>query len=905
MNVAGTTVQEQPGPSSSPSYIIVLVCVWLTVVIAALPFIGWLFEKDILTRFVAHGRPTWPLTSVGYITLAFSLRATAMKRERLAFGLVIVPAALALVALAEHALNTGSALDRLLLPNQIRRVNSPLPGRPGYYAAITFLLLTAGIALANLKGARSGKILSILASLTLGVGTLSASLILQGVRELYSEWSPLIGSLPPALCSATLSIGLLARTAETGWRDLINSEAPEWRVFRLAFPVVLTAPTLISTLQFWLLRSRALPELPPEFLGVALNMAVVGGLLFWSSTMLVRGRAAFEEMSSALDSAAVALTDLDGRILHWSQGCEDLYGWTAEEAVGRRKRELVAPGTFQEDYAAPGENKERTAVHRDGRQLRVLQQVRRLERWGKDPVLVVSMIDITDRARAEHALRESETRLAMALDAHEIGIFEWDARNDIIRWSAGAEERLGLQPGSMHDYESWQKLVHPDDIAALNDIIAKAIEAKAPRFSFRFRFNQPDGKVRSMEGSSRAFYDENGDLIRTIGVNVDVTERDEREAQLQAREAQLISILQTVPDAMVVIDETGHILSFSRTAEQLFGYPAAEVIGRNVSMLTPDEHAGQHDAYLDHYLATGEKRVIGRTRLLTARAANGREIPIELRVGEAITAGERLFTGFIRDISQRLDNEERLNTLRSELTHVSRLGAMGEMGAGLAHELNQPLAASVNYVATASLLLKEGSDTQQVEKMLEEARSQALRAGEIIRRLRDFVARHDTEVRAEPVEETVRDAMALVLVGQKQLRVNVRYNLDPDAALMFADRVQVQQVLVNLLRNAVEAMRDAETPDMTIVVQTRVLDPETIEIAVSDNGPGLASGYLDQMYTPFSSTKGEAGMGIGLSICRRIIESHGGELTGENLAEGGAKFRFTLPMINERELDLS
>lgn len=230
---------------------------------------------------------------------------------------------------------------------------------------------------------------------------------------------------------------------------------------------------------------------------------------------------------------------------------------------------------------------------------------------------------------------------------------------------------------------------------------------------------------------------------------------------------------------------------------------------------------------------------------------------------------------------------------------------MGEMAAGLAHELNQPLAASVNYVGTASLLLNEGADAQRVDEMLQQARSQALRAGEIIRRLRDFISRHDAEVRAEAVEETLRDAMALVLVGQKQLDVNVRYDLDPCASLMFADRVQVQQVLVNLLRNAVEAMRGAKIENMTILVQTRVADPETIEISVSDNGPGLAPDFLEQMYTPFSSTKGEAGMGIGLSICRRIIEAHGGELIGENLPEGGARFRFTLPMINERELELS
>lgn len=387
-------------------------------------------------------------------------------------------------------------------------------------------------------------------------------------------------------------------------------------------------------------------------------------------------------------------------------------------------------------------------------------------------------------------------------------------------------------------------------------------------------------------------------------MNVDVTQREERQTRLQAREAQLVSVLETVPDAMVVINEAGQILSFSRTAEQLFGYSAEEVIGRNISILTPAEHQDKHTSYLTRYLTTGDKRVIGNNRLLTAIAADGREIPIELRVGEAIAAGERLFTGFIRDISQRLDNEERLNTLRSELTHLSRLGAMGEMAAGLAHELNQPLAASANFVATASLLLEEDAEPRQVRDVLDQARAQVLRAGDIIRRLRDFVSRRDSEVRAERVDETLRNAVALVLVGQKQLDVAVRYELDPAAVFMFADRVQIQQVLVNLLRNALEAMRSADVRHMNILLRSKVIDPETVEISISDNGPGLPADFFQENYVPFFSTKGEAGMGVGLSISRRIIEAHGGELLGENMPEGGARFRFTVPMINETELEL-
>ncbi|WP_066779997.1 PAS domain-containing sensor histidine kinase [Sphingomonas sp. CCH5-D11] len=905
MTVAGTFIQDGSASATYRSYLTAMVCIGVTVALASVPLLGWMLNHPSLTRFIVDARPTWPLTSVGYIALSFGLLATIRGSHRLAFALASVPAALGLFALAEHLLDVQSGFDLLLLRDQLLRSGIPNAGRPGHHAAITFLLLSASIALANVRGKKSGRVMSVIASLTLAYGALSASLNVQGIRAIDPGSTPLIGSLPAALSTAAMSIGLLAWKAESGWADLMNSEGAEWRILRHAFPVILTAPILFSTLEYWVARSGAMPGLPATFLVAGLNMLVVGGLLFWSSTMLVRGRAAFLEMSYALDTVAVILTDLEGRILHWSRGCQDLYGWTAEEAIGRSKHSLLRSVSLDPAVAAPLANAELVEFTRDGRTLRVLQQVCRLDRHGKDPVLVMSMVDITERTLFEDALRESEARLAMALETHGIAIFDYDVKSGAIDWSAGAEHRLGLQPGDLRDYRRWQRLIHPDDILRINEQLEEVARTRAPRFAFRFRLTQGSGRLMTVEGSALASYDEDGELIRITGVNVDVTDRNEREARLQAREAQLLSILETVPDAMVVINESGQILSFSRTAEQLFSYTAQEVIGRNVSLLTPEEHTGQHDGYMGRYLATGEKRVIGRTRLLTARAADGREIPVELRVGEANTAGERLFTGFIRDISQRLEHEERLNTLRSELTHLSRLGAMGEMAAGLAHELNQPLAASVNFVATASLLLKEGAEPQSVEEMLELARSQALRAGEIIRRLRDFVARHDAEVRAEPVEETLQDAMALVLVGQKQLDVNVRYDLDPAAALMFADRVQVQQVLVNLLRNALEAMRSANTENMTILVQSRVVDPETLEIAVCDNGPGLSPAFLDQMYTPFSSTKGEAGMGIGLSICRRIVESHGGELVGENLPQGGARFRFTLPMIDERELELS
>ncbi len=374
-----------------------------------------------------------------------------------------------------------------------------------------------------------------------------------------------------------------------------------------------------------------------------------------------------------------------------------------------------------------------------------------------------------------------------------------------------------------------------------------------------------------------------------------MTARKDREAALLAREAQLESILRTVPSAMIVIDEAGIIEIASPSAEALFGYSAAEMVGRNVSMLMPPSHSVHHDDYLTAYLTSGERKVIGQTRMMTARHADGHDIPVELRVGEARFDDRRLFTGFLRDQTERLATEERMGELRSELAHISRLNAMGEMAAGLAHELNQPLAASTNYLAAAEMLLRKGWKAEDVADMLKSAARETLRAGEIIRRLRDFVERREVDVRVTLVEEALREAASLTLVGKEQFETRLEFALDPAARYMLADRIQVQQVVVNLLRNAIEAMRDRPRKDWKILIGSRLADNAMVEIYVEDAGSGIDAEMMARLGHLFATTKGENGLGLGLAICKRIVEAHGGNLWAENRTQQGAVFHFTIP----------
>jgi two-component system, LuxR family, sensor kinase FixL len=358
-------------------------------------------------------------------------------------------------------------------------------------------------------------------------------------------------------------------------------------------------------------------------------------------------------------------------------------------------------------------------------------------------------------------------------------------------------------------------------------------------------------------------------------------------------EAHLRSILETVPDAMVVIDERGLILFFSAAAEQMFGYLEDEVLGENVSILMPSPDRERHDEYLDRYHHTGERRIIGIGRLTTARHREGFTFPIELSVGEAKVEGRTIFTGFIRDLTERQQTELRLQDLQSELAHVSRLSAMGTLATSLAHELNQPLTAVANYVETARDLLHAPDEETLaiVREALDDAAKQSVRAGQIVRRLRDFISRGETERYIESLPRLINEANALALIGTGEQGIEVEVKLDPNADEVLVDRIQVQQVLLNLIRNAIEAMR--ESRDRVLSILTRVQDDGMIRVTVADTGLGLAKEVAAQLFQPFVSTK-ETGMGLGLSISQTIIEAQGGRIWAEPREGGGTAFHFTL-----------
>ena len=360
------------------------------------------------------------------------------------------------------------------------------------------------------------------------------------------------------------------------------------------------------------------------------------------------------------------------------------------------------------------------------------------------------------------------------------------------------------------------------------------------------------------------------------------------------------ALMDNSPEALVVIDTAGCMLAFSASAERMFGYAVDEVVGRNVSMLMPDPHREEHDSYLAQYLTSGHKRIIGIGRHVMALHSNGESFPVELWVGEAKTSTQRVFFGFLRDTREEERQSRNLHELRSELAHALRVSSMGTLASAIAHEINQPLAAIQNYVETIANLA-EGSapvESSVLQEAMEGCKAETERASEIIRRLRQFLTTGEAERTHQSLKKLVIGGLTLALADGESAGLDLAIHLDDEADELLADGIQIEQVVFNLARNAVQAMAGAS--GKMIKISSHGHDA-MVEVIVEDSGGGLDNLNEEQLFLPFFSTKPD-GLGVGLSVCKTIIEAHGGRIWTARSGLGGAAFHFTLPrLVNLRD----
>lgn len=359
--------------------------------------------------------------------------------------------------------------------------------------------------------------------------------------------------------------------------------------------------------------------------------------------------------------------------------------------------------------------------------------------------------------------------------------------------------------------------------------------------------------------------------------------------------AEFDALLDAAVDAIIVIDDNGRIVRFNKAAESMFGYRSADLLGKPISILMGSVEANSHQQFVSRYLRSGMKRIIGVGREVVARRADGSLFPASLSVGEAQSSGALRFVGLMRDLTEQKRIEEEALRHRDQMVHASRLTTMGEMAAAMAHELNQPLSAIATYTAACKRFLDKGAEARaDVVAVLQEIGAQAHRAGQIIQRMRDFTRTRQSQRRPTDVAAMIEEIRPLAELDARANHVPLTITIDPDLPPVSVDGIQIQQVILNLLRNGADAMADVSPADRRLALRAWLQPDQTIRIDITDNGHGVGEAARQHLFTPFFTTKA-TGMGMGLAISRSIITAHGGKLDCVNNPEGGATFFFTLP----------
>jgi two-component system sensor kinase FixL len=363
--------------------------------------------------------------------------------------------------------------------------------------------------------------------------------------------------------------------------------------------------------------------------------------------------------------------------------------------------------------------------------------------------------------------------------------------------------------------------------------------------------------------------------------------------------AEFQALLDAAVDAIVVIDELGLIVTFNRAAERMFGYTAAAVVGQNVTMLMGEPHRSQHNAYVERYVASREPHIIGKGREVEARRANGEIFPVSLAVGEAAEGGKQRFVGIMRDLSAQRAAEQRARALELRLAHVGRFNLMGEMAAGIAHEINQPLSAIATYAQAAKRVMQRPEpDVAMLADICTKIDDQARRAGQVIGNLRKFIRKQEIETQALDVNRVIADVMSLIEADARSEGIPVHVRAGEALPKVRADAVQLQQVLLNLTRNSVDAMRGGLANERGIVIATERGELGGVRITVTDHGHGVSRQLGDHIFHPFVTTKRD-GLGVGLAISKTIVQSYDGNLTYSDNPRGGSIFCIELPADGE------
>jgi two-component system, LuxR family, sensor kinase FixL len=492
------------------------------------------------------------------------------------------------------------------------------------------------------------------------------------------------------------------------------------------------------------------------------------------------------------------------------------------------------------------------------------------------------------RKRAEQALVESEERLSLAADSAEAGLWVLDCTTRIFWATEKTRAIFGYAPEEVISLERFEAKIHPEDRAQVRHAIDQALHHRQPiRVEYRVVLNE--GRIKWIASQGRPHFTSVGEPDRLTGVSIDAT------ARKQAEEKWRLTI-EAMPSGLVLVNEHGQIVLVNEQVEKIFGWKRDELLGLRVETLLPARFQQRHPGHRAEFMHQPHARMMGVGRELYARRRDGSEFPVEVGLNPIHTEEGLLTLCAVVDISQRRQMEKEAEELRRELAHTGRVSLLGQLASALAHELSQPLGAILRNAEAAEVLLQQTPlDQEELRAIIEDIGNDDRRAGNVIDRLRSLLKRRVLELQPVQVPDLITEALALVRSDAAARQVQLDFLPAADLPAARGDRVHLQQVLLNLIINAMDAMNGTTLPVRRITISVRQLTPEFLEVSVGDTGPGIAPEALGQLFEPFYTTKAQ-GMGMGLAVSKTIIEAHQGRIHAENRPEGGALFGFTVPV---------
>jgi PAS domain S-box-containing protein len=497
------------------------------------------------------------------------------------------------------------------------------------------------------------------------------------------------------------------------------------------------------------------------------------------------------------------------------------------------------------------------------------------------------LVDITQLVKNEEALREFEERVVLAAEAAHLGVWELDIATNELWMSDSARSLFQLDSETHLSAAGLQDRVHPEDRALRDSAVKSAIETQG-EYEIEYRVLLPDGTSRWIGGRGRCVPRGNGKGTRLIGVSMDITPR--KEVQDLFRLATEAS-----PSGIVLVNDRGRIVLVNSHVEKLFGYRREELVGKLVDILVPERFAGQHPAHRAQFLAAPAARAMGAGRELFARRKDGSEFPVEIGLNPIETPNGILVLAAVVDISARKLADAEVTRYRADLGHLSRVAVMGELAASIAHELNQPLSGIISNASAGRRFIDRGDvDLNELRELLTDIIADGRRAGDVIRGIRSMVKKEQTARERVDLNDVIKNVLRLVSPDALLRSCELKTSLAQNLPRVEADPTQLQQVLLNLVMNAFEAMRDTPVSRREVVIATERSGDGTICTSVRDYGVGISDEVRERLFDHFFTTKRE-GLGMGLGIVRSIVEAHGGIVTAENVEGGGAQFRFTIP----------